>query len=499
MSVLRGTIYLSISRVASLLLNMWAIGRYVHWLGDESWGGIALMIVLMGFCVTICDLGLNIATLNALVKAASDKDQEAANRVLATTTAIYGCAFVPIGLIYALAFQFGYVRAMGHNLEGALYFALAAGTTMLSLISFSQNSALSSRGHYSYIAFSSTLFAFVNTGISLLLIYRTGQPWGFWAGNFGGLICTLIANEIQLRKIGFGAPRIGFFKSELQGVKAYLKRSWITNTASLANGLDRIALGRVVSEASLGIYDQATRIPATLISTMPIAQVFPAEVARVSQDGEGALYEAYKKLSSATMAMMMAVLFIPSACAESYLRLIYPVYHPVMLPIFILASLDAAFSLYGSLFAVFAGATGRPHLTAPFVWFMLVGTALLAFPVASLYGLIGVAAMRAILQLIQFYPLEWAARKFIMPGMALREILTKKAFIVAVAAVFWVLGYRIIYALGWQYYALAGIGVSSVMSYIFMACLYGTGAIWLPQRLAGLLPKFVRNLSRRPT
>ncbi|MBL8060408.1 MAG: hypothetical protein JNK63_06795 [Chthonomonas sp.] len=498
MSVLRGTVYLSISRLATLLLNVWAVGRFVEWLGNENWGGIALMVILWAICQTICDLGMTGATVNSMIKAISEKNQLTASRLLATHTAIscYLCALLV--LIYAAAFQFGYVRSVGHGLDAMAFYAAAALTGMLVLINNGQYAALVSHGRYSFIALTATISAFLNTALSLWLIYAFRQPWGFWVGSFAGMLYVTIANEFKIRKLGFGSPRVGFFWKEFEDVKAFVKRSSLSNSATIATGFDRIVLSRVVSQAGLGIYDQSVRIPETLKSTMPIAHVFPAEIARVNLVGQEALQTAYRKLSSATMALAMAVLFIPSACGESYIRLIYPAYDPVMTILFALASIDASFALYGSLFASFSTATARPHLTAPFMWFMLLGTAFLAVPAALKFGLVGIAAARIVLQLVQFYPLEWAAKKYLIPNLELAEVVTKKAFIVLFASIFWVIGFRLIHVLGWQQNAIAGIGISSVLSYLYMACLYGFGAIWLPSRLARVLPRFIQKLAWRP-
>lgn len=498
MSVLRGTVYLSISRFASLLLNVWAIGRFVEWLGNENWGGIALMIVLWGICQTICDLGMTTATVNSMVKAISEKDQLSASRLLSTHTAISGWLCVLLALIYAVAFQLGYVRSVGHGYEGAIYYAAAAATGMFVLVNNGQYAALVSHGRYSFIALTATISAFINTGLSLWLIYTFREPWGYWVGSSIGMLYVTIANETKIRKLGFGSPRIGFFSAEFASVKEYVKRSSLTNSATLLGGLDRIVLSRVVSQASLGIYDQAVRIPGTLQSTMPISHVFPAEIAKVSLLGSDAIKAAYLKLSSATMALAMAVLFIPSACAESYIRLIYPGYEPTMTTLYALASIDVSFALYGSLYAQFSNAAGRPHLAAPFMWFMLLGTAIFALPAALMYGLVGIAAARVLLQLAQFFPLEWATKKHLIPELGLKEVVTKKAFIVLFSAIFWVIGYRLVHALGLQQNAIAGLGISSVLSYIYMASLYGCGAIWLPNRLTKILPPFILKLARGP-
>lgn len=499
MSVLRGTVYLSISRVASILLNVWAIGRFVQWLGNEAWGGIALMTVFSAICTTLCDLGLGTATINSMVRAKRNKDQAEANRILATHTTITLALSSVLSIIFAVAFASGYVQSVGQDLPGVLYYGCAAATTIFVLLNIGQNAALVSEGRYSYIALVATISAFVNTGLSLWLIHETRHPWGFWAGSLAGTVVTAIANEVKIRKLGFSSPRVGVFRKEFEGLRAFVKRSVFTNSASLLSGLDRVALSKVVSQAHLGIYDQAARIPATLTSTMPLAQVFPAEIARIHLEGTGAIKDAYMKLSAATMALMMAVLFIPSACGESFLRLIYPTYEPVMATLFALASLDAAFAIYGSLFAIFANATGRPQLTAPFIWFMMLGTAFLAVPSAAHYGLIGVAGCRVVLQLVQFVPLEWAIKKSIAPSLDLNSAVGKKAFIMCLALVFWVVGYRVFHTLGWQNNALAGFLLAVVLSYGYVASLVAIGAIWLPRQLLRLLPPMLRSSTRRPT
>ena len=484
---------MGVARVVALLLNVWAIGKYVSWMGNEGWGAIVIIIVLVQACQTVADLGLSVGTINALVKSTQRGDQASSNRVLATHTGISLLVSLIIVIPFSICFSTGYIKSVHQDLFGGLFYGITLGLFVLVLITNGQSAALVSRGKYSFIALMSMIGSFINTGVSLWLVYQYRHPWGFMAGNFVATLFTAFVYERKIRQLGYGGQRVGLFWSEFADVTAYVKRSWVSNSAQFASGLDRLVLNGVVGQARLGVYDQAVRIPGVLGSTMPLAQVFPAEIARVNMEGPKALKDAYWKVFPATLALLMAVLLIPSAFSESYLRLVFKSYDPVMATLFVLAGIDAAYAAYGSLFSVFANATGKPHITAPFVWFMLLGSALLAYPAATMFGLIGVAGARVLLQLTQFYVIEWATKKYLIPDLNLRLALTKKLTISIVAFAFWAIGYQIFLALHLQNSPFVSLGISAILSYLFILVLVATRVVRLPSRLEQTLPKFARH------
>lgn len=481
------------SRVLSLLLNLWALGKYVSWLGNEGWGAIVLIVIIGNIASTLADLGLGVGTINAMVGALDNDDQSKANRILATHNSLS----LVLGLLTIVpmlaCFWAGYIKGVGHDLPGLLFYLVTAGTTIFVLIINGQNAGLVTRGQYTYIALIATIAALVNTFVSLALVYHFRHPWGFMAGNFISSFFTLCAYELKLKQLGFGGNRLGFFWADFASVIAYVKRSWITNSAQLISGLDRMVLNSVLGQAPLGVYDQSVRIPSTLCSTMPIAQVFPAEIAKANIEGPKAMHDAYWKVFPATMALMMAILVIPSAFGESFLRLFLKEVTPEMGLLFILASIDAASSVYGSMYAVFSNASAKPHLTAPFVWFMLLGSALLAYPAALHFGIIGVALTRVVLQLVQFYALEWAVKRFLIPGLNLSRAIRRKLVIMGIAGVFWFIGYSAFKQLHLSHLPFASLALAAALSYLYMLSVVAIRVVKLPTKLESVLPKFARN------
>ena len=134
MSVLRGTFYLGLSRVLSLLLNLWALGKYVSWLGNEGWGAIVLIVIIGNICSTVADLGLGVGTINSMVGALDNDDQGKANRILATHNSIsLVLGFLAIRPMMA-CFWAGYIKGVGLDFRGLLFYLVTAGTTIFGLI-----------------------------------------------------------------------------------------------------------------------------------------------------------------------------------------------------------------------------------------------------------------------------------------------------------------------------------------------------------------------------
>ncbi len=490
MSAVKGTVYLGVSRGLALILNLWAFGRYVAWLGDELWGAVALLLVLSTIISAVCDLGMGNGTINAVVKAFHGGDVERADRVLSSHTIVSLMLTSTAALFFVVLFFTQYIKGVGQDIHGVLFYFTAAATVIQVFVLNGHNAVLVSKGEYGFISVVSLIGVVINTAVSLALVYSTRHPWGFMAGNMVSSFFVILCYERKSRNYGLRRVPFRYYAEEFAPVKEFVRRSWLGNTAQIFSGLDKVILKQVMGQGALGVYDQASKIPATLNSTMPLAQVFPAEIAKSNLEGPEALLKTYWKVMPTTLALMMAVLFIPSAFGGQILGLFLDKVTVPMIAVFVLASLDATFSVYGSMFAIFANGVGKPNVATPFIWYMLIGVAALAYPSALYFGLVGVAGSRVLLQVLQFYLIERSLKRHVIPDLPMGRALTRKALIFCVGLLVWGAGYAInSFAVIPAWTALL---LATALSYSFMVLMVCSRMIVLPSKLEFLVPKFRR-------
>ncbi len=490
MGAVRGTVYLGVSRGLALILNLWAFGRYVAWLGDELWGAVALLLVISTIISALCDLGLGHGTLNALVKAFHSGDTQQADRVLSSHTVVSILLTSTASLIFVAFFAAQYIKGVGQDLSGVLFYSTAALTIIQVFILNAPNSVLVAKGEYGFISVVALVSVVINTAVSLWLVYTTKQPWGFMAGNMVSSCFTILLYERKMRNFGLRQVRFRYYPEEFAPVREFVRRSWLGTFAQVFSGLDKVILKQVLGQGALGVYDQAAKIPATINSTMPLAQVFPAEIAKSNLDGPEALLRTYWKVMPTTLALMMAIIFIPSAFAGQILGLFLDKVTGPMTAVFVLASLDAAFSVYGSMFSIFSSGVGKPNVATPFIWYMLIGVAALAYPSALYFGLVGVAGSRVLLQLFQFYFIERSLKRHIIPDLPVGRAIVRKTLIFSVGLLVWGAGYAI-NSVG-TIPAWGALLLTAALSYSFMVLMVCSRMIILPAKLEFLVPKFRR-------
>lgn len=489
MSIARSTALLSVSRLFTIVLNIFALPLYLNWIGESGFGQIEWIVVIVNYCVLICDPGFSPSNQNQLVAALTNGDTDRFGKLFKshrTMLAILGLVGLVVNICIPLVYRPDWYK---NNLDYALFFLFAGLQLFFFLQSLVYTGVFASQKKFGVIAKSTIIGSFLNAVVSITAVYFIRHPWAFVLGNVvQGIVITSMLHW-NLRKEPF-APFSLFFSRELYAPNFHFAKKHIwNNVGAILGNVDRTVIEGVLNAAALGIFGAASRFPTILRELLPLNQVYQPELAGAFEEGQAQFAKVVYSALLTTFALATTVMFIPSSLAEPLLRaLLRAKYDTQMSPIFIAACLDSGFALYGSMVSLCAFSARRPQMTTPFVLYFGIMSCAIAYPVALHFGIIGIAWARAGIQLSQFFILEWMIRKYIAPAFPYAEFMRKKLLMCGFASLFWVAGYLLAGLPLFKAVPVLALGLAPILTLPFLLVLTRTKTIQLPEKITAKVP-----------
>lgn len=489
MSKLRSTFSLGIARLASLAFNVVSIPLYLKWVGEVQFGAIVLIQIISTYCILLGDAGLSSAVQHEAVRAAETGDENRAAILVDSHRVAMALGGILAFLVHVYVYFFVHIEGMTSDGMKAAFVLISGLATSLYLVGQSYVTFLTTRDRFDNIASANLIASFFNTGISLWLVYQFRDVWGYAIGS-------IVSQGVMLWVLHRRAMAIGTFRalptwdwSTYKTCLPFAKYTFISNIGISISWVDSIILKGMFGQSQLARYSNSSRIPFTISQILPIAQVFQPEFARAHARGQEEFHRTYLKNALSTLTIGLGFLVVPTAFGREILSAwLGGSYSPEMFSMLVAAGIAYALSIYGSTFAIAAYGAGKPQVVVPFILYFGVGVATLAVPVAGSFGLVGTMWMRALLQISQFFVLDWVMKRAILPELDLRALFAKKLLITAAAGAVWAIGYATSSALRDHASEWAGVLSAPLLIILFLVVVGRTGLVEMPEKLRRFMP-----------
>ena len=217
--------------------------------------------------------------------------------------------------------------------------------------------------------------------------------------------------------------------------------------------------------------------------------MFQPEYARSYLQGHSEFQKTYLRNSTATLAIYLALIFIPTAFGESLLKVwLGNQFVPVLTPLLIAFGLEWAIQGNNVAFGLSANAAQKPGWVVPFVWLHGLGIVGLTALTLHQWGILGVAWLRVALLLIQVPALDWVMTHHISPGMSLNPLVPRKVALAVIGAAFWGAGYALSLQPALISVPLIGIALTPFWVYFYLATAGILKLVEFPKSLLRFFP-----------
>ena len=489
MSIARSTALLSVARLVTIVLNIFALPLYLDWIGEGGYGQIEWIVLIVNYCVLVFDPGFSLSNQNQLGSAHTAGDNDRFGKLFRshrTMLAGLGVIGIAINVFLPLIYRPDWYI---NNRDYSLFFLFAGLQLFFYFQSVVYTGVFASKREFGIVAKANVIGSIINAVVSLTGVYFIRHPWAFVLGNVvQGIIVTGILHW-NIRKESYAGFSLDFYRDLYAPNFSFAKKYAWNNVGTILGKVDRSVIESVLSAKALGIYGAAARFPAIYGDLMPLNQVYQPELARAYEEGPSVFSKMIYGALLATFAIIATSLFIPSSLAEPLLRaLLRAKYSPEMAPIFVAACLDHGLSIYGTMVSVCAFAARKPQMTTPFVLYFGILTCSLAYPVAIHFGIVGIAWSRVGIQLSQFFILEWVIRKYLAPEFPYAKFMRKKILMAVFAAVFWGLGFALTQIPLIAQYPVVALSMAPIITLPYLLVLVRTRTITLPEKISNKIP-----------
>ncbi|HXH61268.1 MAG TPA: oligosaccharide flippase family protein [Fimbriimonadaceae bacterium] len=443
MSKTRSTFFLGLARTLGILVQLISVPIVWDVLGKEMFG-VCFFLIAVGRWVSLIDIGYADGAQRLITRAFDSGDREQGFAVFFThLSLILLHAIVGFSVFVGLAWvvHIPEIHATGAPLS--LFFAGAcvfAAQYLFQGITMYFNASRQFR--YLSLANGSQFLISGLLALGLTLYYRTPQAYlaGFAIGNGAIFVFNAIRAVSQARAEG-AHPTFdtGAFKYCFGfGAKLYL-----TRVSSVTIGtFDRIAITNVLGPAQLTPYANAARIPEAANEALPLNQTLLPDYTRAAMEGERQFAEIVDRGTRISLMAGCGLIFVPAAFGGPVLHLwLGSKYVPEMAVIMALIGLFRAFETFFGGLAQAILAHGTPQKVT---WLTMVNAALIlafTYPVAAAWGIVGVAALRVAIHIVQFVPVCWYLGRFVVSGIAFLPWVERLGGTIGVAGVFAAGGY----------------------------------------------------------
>jgi O-antigen/teichoic acid export membrane protein len=399
-----------------VVLQLLAVPLYRQWLGEDGYGIVLFLIALIGY-VGLLDLGFGHGAIKRMVEALEAGDLERSQR-------IQRChLFLQVGLSLLGLAVFGsfalYVQTPpGYQLgpdQRSLLFVLTG--VQFAFVALHANMSAVYVSHELFVR-AAVRDAAIRLGsvaltVAAVAVYR--HPIAFLASTALTGAVGFVVNLAAVRRYGHNyhlLPRWdGGIARDLAIIafRGYLHRmgSVVSNSAHM------LIIPYATQAAVLARYHIPSRIPEALNNILGTSAqtVLPKLTRDALVPGPG-FARSIDRYAMIGLCLGLAFVLIPSAFGEPLLELwLRGDAIPGGALVVLLLGIYFALELYFAFIAKVFYALGNQHRLALFSLFNAVATIVLTIPMVRAYGIVGVAAQKVLIDLLQIVPMALVLRR----------------------------------------------------------------------------------------
>lgn len=493
----KGAILLSGTRFLTLILQLLLLPVVIRLIGKDENGAI-ISATYIAIYVPLVDLGLSDGGLVWLMRSqAKESNLHPWNVWVTYRNSVLLLSVLGALLVASTGF---FLKAQGYPGDMRLLMALAGVSGALQYIGQSHMNWMLANRRYSALAVMNTLSASLSVILSFAFAWHFKSAYGYVLGTITGTLLAQLYATSVIHKVHIAQPERGRFDPELRrdffryGIKSYPSRV----LSMVALSADRILLGNQVSKARLTDYDVSCRVPTALGDlTATTRSTIQRDLAEAHVKGEKPFAEAFDRYSRIAFAMAVVVVLVPSSFALPVLKILFERGHADSVPLYsgvakvamgmaIYKTFESYFTCHG--YAMLASLKNK-LLLIPVAWNALV-TLFATLPMVRWLDLEGIALMNILIDVIQFAPLIWLAKRHVVPELELRKHTFGILSILAVGLFWSGIGFVLSgtdYFANRSFWLLPLAPIASIASFLMI---FGTGLARTPEPIARRLGRF---------
>lgn len=446
MSKIRGSLMLSAAKALNIVVQLVCIRKFLGWVGDDAYS-LAIFLAAVTPYALFLDLGLSVGIQRRMTQARVSDDPSDVAKVVRWVLPITVCVVLSGLLLYGLLAILAPLPVKGLSLDFRLILFFGGWTSFVGLALTSiYGAVLSAFERFGDMALATSVTN-LSTGILGLIIVsqlRSIQSVVWTIGLCtlaGGLFAFLLATRVA------GAPsraprEIEVFREiRLIGLRGYVQRM----SGAVAGTADRLVLGaRTGNPANLTNYSLVAKVPEILgdvIST--VSQTSLPELTKTFTENRPRMAALLERNVLIVAGLAVSFVLVPSSFGSPIVQIWLHKSIPHAAVVALLIGVYRVTELTLATLSMGHFATGRPHILAPFAIFNAVATVVFTLPSFYLAGLPGVAAMNAVIGILQVVPALVVLRRFASPELPIRRILMRLGALFAIGGAASALGLTI--------------------------------------------------------
>jgi O-antigen/teichoic acid export membrane protein len=411
-------LFVSVVRQIVLFLQFASVAVYFKFLGEAQYG-------VNGYLLNICalasmiDCSIPTGIQYVLGKTAKTSEDEFNNhfRTGLTLTIIYS-------ILMMLIIAGTYITVIGRpELRGVPYlpqtFALAGFAIFLGNIAGIMWMPVMAKEEFRPVALNSVIVPLVTIVSTVVFVILLRNPIAFSLGMIVDTTTQLILRVYGSRKYKITRTLLpGFDRASFDEIwRASLKSFLPSIGYRLGANADKVAVGQVLGMDTLSIYRLAFQIPQIVSEiSMRFVEFATPEMSRLAATDK----QEFSKIIHRNLGIAGAVAFSSILFVSAFGQMIQQVWVPAKYENFVwvcfLMGVYYSWESYHSILTKGFFAENKMHLTAPFALFNTLVTVFATPFIAKKFGLVGVGAMNAMIDLVQIFPFHYMAAKHLLNG-----------------------------------------------------------------------------------
>lgn len=484
--------YLSAARFLGIAVQLVSIPIVWDVLGAAGLGACFFLITL-GRWVNLIDIGFHDGTQRSMTQAFDSGDDSKAFSTWNTYRLLLIFHSIVGFLVFLLLSRFDFSE-LGHGRNLTSLFVAAGATFAGQYLYFGASIFFNARRQFKYLAVSNGCQTMVSAIAALLLVLWLRRPEAYLAGFALGNGLVAIVNFGSAARQSRGVDGVQSFDKEAFryslafGLKLYLTRV----AATVTSAYDRILVTSALGAPSLTPYATAARIPEAGQEVLPVNQTVLPDLTRAHGEGPQSFADAVERNTLTVFAVSCAALLIPCSFSEPVLQLWLGDKHSVAMSwIMVMLGAYAALQMLYTGLAAAMIAHGSPQRVLPFTFYNAATLLVLAYPVALIFGIVGIAALRLGIHLVQFLPIIAFTQSTVAPKIRLGRWALRLLAVLGIACAFSIGGIA-----SWQMSSdWRAVLLVPFASIAFLLTCHVTGVASLPQSVQRRVP-YLAKISR---
>lgn len=425
----KSSLFLSAATLFGLGLNFLALPWLIRWIGPDGWG-LYIFIQTLVLYVTLIDIGFGVAAVKRMSEAFGLGDMPAVWRVQRCymgAQLVLGAVGAGLFLLLGGFLPFPSTRTPVYERHWLL--AIVGASFFVSSLSSALSPVFVASERFVAMAVRDAIGRVLSLAFGLYAAYQYGTLLAYLLATLAGSFAGFVLNFATL-KLAFSDFRLrpSFEPAVLRDLAVLGFRGYVHRIGSLLANSVHLPLMAYAGGAALPArYQLAGRIPEAMQAIVsPVSQTVLPQLTREAAQDSGSFARSVERFSMIGLALGVSLILVPAGFGYALLQIWAknnPALDPASSLVLLILGLYFAFELFYVMLTKAFYALGVPHYMAPFSLFNGLATLALTVPVVLNFGLVGVAAQNALIDLIQLYPMLRCVRRRAVPELNVRGTL----------------------------------------------------------------------------